>query len=77
MNLARSRVRTLPARTPPDVARPLATVTVRPPRRYSPSGIPAALMASVTRMARWGPFERDQILTISGAVWMPSQMSSA
>ena len=74
---ARSRVRTLPARTPPEVARPLATVTVSEPRRYSPSGMPVALMASVTRRPRWGPLQRDQMRTISGVVWMPSQMSSA
>ncbi len=44
---------------------------------YSPSGMPAALMASVTRMARSGPLARHQRSTISGAVWMPSQISSA
>ena len=38
----------------------------------SPSGIPAALMASVTRMARSGPLAFHQRRTISG-VWTPSQ----
>ena len=34
-------------------------------------------MASVTRMARSGPLARHHRRTISGSVWMPSQMSSA
>ena len=39
--------------------------------------IPAAAMASVTRIARSGPFAFHHRRTISGSVWMPSQISSA
>ena len=42
-----------------------------------PSGIPVALIASVTRMAFSGPLARHHSLTSSGMLWIPSQINSA
>ena len=58
------------------LAWPACTITFWPPRAYSPSGMPAASMASVMATARSGPLQRAMRRTISRCRCTPSQIIS-
>ena len=54
----------------------LRTATCRVPRSKSPSGMPAAAIASVTRATRSGPAAATAIAITRGCRWKPSAISS-